>query len=368
VAGTKLAFGVSGEENAMDAILEHDRPARAAAHAAGLPPLPASLAPDRVGAAFGRLVQAGVVLPLPARGHTLLRWRVLAQMAACDLTLAKLYEAHADALAILAELGGAVTPHTRAGGAAPSWGVWAAESPDARLTGRHDASGVLRLNGRKAWCSGADIVSHALVTFFTESGDSALAAVALDADGVTVTGEGWHAVGMAHTRSVDVCFDDVAVSAVGDAGAYLRRPGFWQGGGGIAACWYGGALPLAQALRAKLAARPEPHALAHLGAIDFQLNQTRALLRETAAAFDRAPVADARLAALRLRASAEACAQAVLSAFGRAMGAGPLCRDAALARRYADLPVFLRQSHAERDLAEAGRLVVEEGSASAWEL
>jgi hypothetical protein len=354
----------------MDAILEHDRPVRAPGPGAALPPLPASLAPERVGAAFARLVQAGIALPRPAQGQTLLRWRVLAQVAACDLTLAKLYEAHADALAILAELGAHDVPWAQQRGPVPSWGVWAAEGADARLTGRYDAAGVLRLSGRKSWCSGADLVSHALVTFFTESGESALAAVALDAGGVGITGEGWHAVGMAHTRSVDVCFDNVAALAVGEPAAYLRRPGFWQGGGGIAACWYGGALPLAAALRAKLAIRPEPHALAHLGAVDYQLSQTRALLRETAAGFDREPDADASLAALRLRASAEACALAVLSAFGRAMGAGPLCRDAALAQRYADLPVFLRQSHAERDLAEAGRLVAAapERSDSAWEL
>jgi hypothetical protein len=41
----------------------------------------------------------------------------------------------------------------------------------------------------------------------------------------------------------------------------------------------------------------------------------------------------------------------------RALGAGPLCRNARFARALADLPVFLRQSHAERDLAALGELV-----------
>jgi hypothetical protein len=44
-------------------------------------------------------------------------------------------------------------------------------------------------------------------------------------------------------------------------------------------------------------------------------------------------------------------------AVGRALGAGPLCKDASLAQLYADLPVFMRQSHAERDLEAVGKLV-----------
>src|SRR5471032_1151976 len=44
--------------------------------------------------------------PLPGHGATLERWRMLAMVAAYDLSLAKLYEGHADAIAILSELAG----------------------------------------------------------------------------------------------------------------------------------------------------------------------------------------------------------------------------------------------------------------------
>jgi hypothetical protein len=40
------------------------------------------------------------------------------------------------------------------------------------------------------------------------------------------------------------------------------------------------------------------------------------------------------------------------------LGAGPYCKDRQFARLIADLPVFLRQSHAERDLAALGRQVI----------
>ena len=48
---------------------------------------------------------------------------------------------------------------------------------------------------------------------------------------------------------------------------------------------------------------------------------------------------------------------------GRALGAGPLGHDEAHGRRVADLTVYLRQHHAERDLAQLGALVAERGPA-----
>ncbi len=97
-------------------------------------------------------------LPLPGRDSTRARWQALGAVAAFDLSLTKLYEGHTDALAILAELDGeAPEPGS-------SWGVWAAEPPDARVRANGDgAAGKLRL-GTKAWCSGAASITHALVT------------------------------------------------------------------------------------------------------------------------------------------------------------------------------------------------------------
>jgi hypothetical protein len=41
---------------------------------------------------------------------------------------------------------------------------------------------------------------------------------------------------------------------------------------------------------------------------------------------------------------------------GRALGPKPLAMDAEHAQRVADLTMYVRQSHAERDLAALGRL------------
>ena len=300
-----------------------------------------------------RLIAAGLDrLPLPGHGATLRRWQALAAVASIDLSLLKLYEGHTDALAILAEIDGA--------GEAPgsSWGVWCAEMPGARVKLQQGADGRWQLNGRKAWCSGAAGLSHALVSCWNPAGEACLASVALSQPGVTVTHEGWQAVGMAGSASVDVLFSAAHATPVGAPGAYLARPGFWHGGAGIAAGWYGAACALAGYLHARAGhATPDPVRLAQLGRIDCALRAAGALLREGAAAIDAQPQRDCMELALRLRLAVEDCATLVLQLTTRALGAGTLCRDAHFARLAADLPVFLRQSHAERDQATLGGIV-----------
>ncbi len=289
-------------------------------------------------------------LPLPGGGQTVRRWQALAAVAAENLALVKVFEGHTDALAILAELGGPAAPP------GSTWATWAAEPPAARLRLISDGNEV-RLDGRKAWCSGARFVSHAVLTAWNEADQQCLAMVRLDQPGVTVTTEGWHAVGMGQVPSGDVLFDSVPAASLGKPGDYTGRPGFWQGGAGIAACWYGGAIPFAIALRERLAASIDPHGAAHLGSVDVALRATRAALREAADWIDAHPFEDAQVVTLRARGTVEAAVDEVLRHASRALGAGPLCRDPQLAQRFADLPVFLRQSHAERDLAALGGLL-----------
>lgn len=315
---------------------------------AGLPPA----------TALQRLIAAGADrLPLPGHGATLTRWRALAAVGARDLSLAKLFEGHTDALAILHEAGaGRVVDGS-------VWGTWCAEPPDARLRLEPTAAGGFVLNGRKAWCSGARSVSHAVVSCWNRDGEPVLAAVELRQAGVRMTDDGWQAVGMRDSASFDVHFEHVAAVPIGGPNFYVRRAGFWHGGAGVAACWFGAAAALADALSVALSARsaaqPDPHRLAGLGEAAVALQGSAALMRETASAIDRAPADDAMAAALSVRASVEAAATLTLSAVGRALGPGPMCKDAAMARRFADLPVFMRQSHAERDLEALGRRLAE---------
>jgi hypothetical protein len=134
----------------------------------------------------------------------------------------------------------------------------------------------------------------------------------------------------------------------------------------VAACWYGGARAVARPLLA--AARDRdigPHAFAHLGAVDIGLRTALAALDEAADEIDDDPLDRKDAAAartLRVRTLVESVASDVLNRVGHALGAGPLGHDADHARRTADLLVYLRQHHAERDLEQLGRLVAKGGS------
>ena len=116
-------------------------------------------------------------LPLPGAGATAQRWQRLAELTAIDVVAGRLAEAHTDAVAVLAEL---VGPEPKPD---QLWGVWAAESRDAVLSARGDRKSVT-LDGTKAWCSGAGLCTHALVTARLDSGDRGLFAVELQHDGV----------------------------------------------------------------------------------------------------------------------------------------------------------------------------------------
>jgi alkylation response protein AidB-like acyl-CoA dehydrogenase len=293
-------------------------------------------------------------LPLPASGDTLARWAKLADLTAADVVSGRLAEAHTDAIAILVELKG---PPAQAG---QLWGVWAAEAPGHTVTATRDGE-VIRLDGVKPWCSGAGLCSHALVTARGRDGSRALFAVDLADPGVTALTDSWRNAGMAASDTRSVRFADVPAMPVGAPGDYLDRPGFWHGAIGVAACWLGGARAVAARLYSTVAeqtgASANPHAEAHLGAVDAALSAAEAMLWRAADSVDAEPRSSrTELIARRVRAVAETAVDEAITRTGRALGPAPLALDAEHAQRVADLTMYVRQSHAERDLAALGRL------------
>ncbi len=316
---------------------------------------------ERTGHWVRDLVGAGLLAAArPGEGRTAERFALLADLGTLDLDLARLAEAHLDALAILADLGGS---DLDAPGAV--WGVWAANPPSDPLRAERGPGGW-RLTGTKPWCSGAGCCHRALVTATADDGYR-LFAVDLDDPGADPVDGTWPPVAMAGSDSRSVRFDAAPARAVGDPDAYLQRPGFWHGGAGVAAVWWGGARGVARALHRAHTRRPlHPHALAHAGALDAGLAATWALLADAARRFDDDPADEAGRAQLvtgRVRAAVEQVATDAVVRTGRALGAAPLALDTEHARRVADLELYLRQSHAERDLEQLGRAALESGAA-----
>ena len=285
----------------------------------------------------------------PGEGATADLWETLATLASADLGAARVVEPHLDALAILGQVGEPVPDGV--------WGVFAAEGGDDPLTATRADS--VTLAGTKPWCSLADRLDGALVTAASTDGTRGLYAVSLHDPGVAVIPGAWHARGFTELPSGPVRFSHVAATPIGAPGWYLSRPGFEWGGMGVAACWFGGAVGIARAVHAAAVERPNPFLLMHLGAIDRGLQDARRALTEAALLVD-AHAAGSRILAKRVRATVAAVAEDVIARAGHALGPAPLALDAEHAKRVADLTLYLRQHHAERDLETLGSEVAAE--------
>ncbi|WP_241521790.1 acyl-CoA dehydrogenase [Arthrobacter pityocampae] len=324
---------------------------------------------DRVDAVRGSLPRTlalagelGTAVPLPGSGRTALTWQFLTTLAAEDLTVARVVEPHLDALAIL-DQAGMSSPAGPAGLPGGTWGVFAAEGPGVAVMASEEQDGTWTLTGTKPWCSLAEHLDSAIVTAHVRDGKRRAFAVDLRADGVTPEPAGaWVSHGLATVTSCPVRFDAAVAVPVGDADWYLTRDGFAWGGIGVAACWYGGALGVARTLLAASRHRtPDQIALMHLGRVDAALHGTRTALAAAADAVDdgRASGQEGALLAARVRSLAFDGAERVLEAAAHALGPAPLAFDERHAARVADLHLYLRQHHAERDDASLGRRILE---------
>lgn len=311
-------------------------------------------------------------------GPTTHRWNRLAEWARHDLAFARVAEGHTDAMALLAEAG-------REPVAGALYGMWPgqADDPGAQL---RRTRGALRVFGTVRGCSGARIVDRAVVLVDAErpagglqhqgafgaspSGDASgagsgagllLVDVAVGPPSVRPDPDSWQTAAMDASDPLDVDFADLVVESsdiVGDAGWYHRRPGYILGKAGLACVWWGGADGLLARAIHHLPAEPDAHQLAHLGELYSLLSAARALVAETGAAIDANPGNDHSLRVGELRSAVERVVREVVERVPRMLGSGPLSRDAELARKLADLALFARSHHGERDNAALGRSIV----------
>lgn len=287
-------------------------------------------------------------VPLTGSGRTAERHRKLFDVGGEDLSLARLVEAHWDAVSILAEAGRAAEPGI-------IYGVWAAEAPSKML--HMDG---LSISGEKPFCSGTGIVDRALVT--VKEPEAHLIDVDLrnHSREVRFDTSAWKSTAFAETKTALAFFDCVTIhkkDIVGAPGFYLDRPGFWHGACGPAACWAGGASGLVDwAVTQK---RSDSHTLAHLGAMRATVWSMQSCLHTAGNEIDAnwLDIPAAQIRALTVRHIVEQACSDILRRLARAFGPHPLAMDESISRRYQELDLYVRQSHAERDLETLGRAV-----------
>lgn len=293
---------------------------------------------------------------------TLIRWQILAYVSSIDLTLAKWFESHLDALSILHEVG---YDNTVSG----LWAIWAAEGHPSPLYYQQG-----KISGTKAWCSAANRVDHALMTYRDEHGHSQLVTVDMQQSGIAIDNSQWRAVGMQATDTASVQFDQVSANNVGAANAYLDRVGFWHGAAGVAACWYGAAAQLASYLLIANQQKPNDYKAMYLGQIGTALAVTRQYFYYVGELIDSEPQRSHELIIRELRSQVEKVSRLVIDSVGQALGAAPFCNNDHFARLSADLIVFIRQSHGAFDLQKIGELSTDvahdltDGQVNIWQL
>ncbi|WP_158261902.1 acyl-CoA dehydrogenase [Labedella gwakjiensis] len=280
----------------------------------------------------------------------------LGAIAAGDVTVARVVEPHLDALGILAQAGMPIADD------GDRFGVFAAEAPGDRLVATPSEDGSWTLTGRKPWCSLASALSHALLTAHTPSGERRLFRVDLRHPGVTANDHLWLARGMPLVPSGPVDVANVPAEPVGDAGWYVDRPGFAWGGIGVAACWWGGAIGLVDALQAHAQRKPDSElALAALGSSAVDIAAAENAVAEAARAVEAGLVEGRRGAAIaqRVRSTVRGRVDAIRSRTVATLGPAPLTADAPYLARVADLELYVQQDHGERDLARLGRMILD---------
>lgn len=287
-----------------------------------------------------------VELPRPGAGHNVSRLLTLCDLARrLPIGVARLAEAHMDAVAILAEAGREPVPDA-------FYGVWASQ---------HATRGVVydaarhRLDGSIGFASGIGVADRALVTAHTSAGTFLvdLDVSSRSTDSVTFDTRAWSTPALADTFTGSATFDAHPVASddvVAEPGWYLDRHGFWKGACAPAACWAGGALGLVDA--AGRYVDDDPHRRAHHGALLAHAWSLMALLRSAGTQIDDHPD-DAHIAekvARSLRFTVTTICRDVMDRFGRAFGPRPYTEDAAIAQRAIDLDLYIKQHHAEREL------------------
>lgn len=265
--------------------------------------------------------------------------------------VARLAEAHTDAVAILGEANR--QPHPSA-----LYGVWASQNATQGVDYDLDRGTI---SGAMGFASGLGIVERALVTARTPDGTVLIDVdVAAPRDRTIEFDSGsWASPAFADTATGSITFSDHQVhgdDVICEPGWYLRRAGFWQGACAPAACWAGGAMGLIDAAGSYV--DDDPHRRAHHGALLAHAWTLGAILDAAGNQIDDAPNdgEGAQRVARSLRFTVATICRDVLDRFGRAFGPRPYVHDGAISQRVLDLDMYIKQHHAERELPAVSTL------------
>ena len=293
---------------------------------------------------------------------------VLRMLGRANLSVARLYEGHVNAIK-LAVLYGApgqlerLARMVRAGG----WlGVWGADGdPPVRLEG---SSGALRLRGAKRFASGLGLIDEAVVVVSGTQGAQLVLAPCGEAQRADASS--WRVGGMRATASGVYDFDGVSAEPLGHPGDYMREPWFEGGVWRYCAAHLGGAEALRDAMTAllvRLDRAHDPHQRVRLAEAAMACETARLWIAQAAHRVEGsvgAPCRDASGAAayaLLAREATERACVTLMQTVDRALGTMAHGDGTVVERVRRDLGLFLRQANPDAKLALAAAALVGRG-------
>ncbi len=273
-----------------------------------------------------------------------------------DLSIARLFEGHANAVQLVARLGSHEQKEAafRVADSGKLMGVWGADDPTnpARLD-----DDTLQLTGRKTFASGADSVALAVVAAKTRQGTNQLLLIDAKRLEGRFDAAWWRASGMKATRSFAVDLNALPISEsdlLGSPGAYERQPFFGAGAIRFVTAQLGGALAVWDAMRmhlSKTGRADDPHQAARLASVVADLEAAFCFVKEAyarvapAIAWSEAATnaSDGPLIADAARIVLEETVDRVLPRAMRSVGCAGLMETHPLHLAMSDLMVYVRQ-------------------------
>lgn len=294
---------------------------------------------------------------------------VLRQVAARDLSAARLLEGHANAHRLIRAHGtpAQLARAREAMAQGDLYGVWGA---DGEQPVRWDGES---LSGAKRFASGLGMVRRAVVPARRADGGQQLLIVEVD-DPRRHRPEDWDVSGMGDSRSGGFDCSGLAGEPLGAPDVYVSEPQFIGGTWRIAAVSLGGVLGLLERARAALARRGHLEAdaqLLRLAPIGIRALAADAAIAR-AAEFAESPAGRAepqRAATLSIstRLLTEELGQDAIAAVERSVGLGMFALEDPVGRMARDLACYLRQAARDAMTIRVGRdLLVGDGALENW--
>jgi alkylation response protein AidB-like acyl-CoA dehydrogenase len=287
----------------------------------------------------------------------------LQKLGYAHIAIGRLYEAHVNAIRLIAVYGSPAQIRRAADDAASGRliGLWVTDDPANPLK----AASPGHMSGVKSICSGAGHITRSLVTCIHPDGTTRLAYIATEAATATPLAAALQGVRAATTGRVD--FEGAAIAAddwIGQPGDYLREPDFSAGAWRTSAVTSGCLARLVDLAIGALAARNRagnPHQQTRLGRAWIARETARLWtlrVARVAEGADPASPEDIVATVNFARIAIEAACVETLNLVERSIGLPAFLAGTEIERTRRDLATYLRQPAPDDVLTEAAAHII----------